>query len=146
MTPGVVTSSAQAIASAQRIDTTSKASAVPSITTGDGVQGSSASSPAQAFSVDISNNQSNNQSFISVTLSLHSTVHTKIKEKKTNEFVEFSIIFDEDCRINSKFTLDFLTPGLRSHSIFFLTIDQWADVFAKFASVVRLKYPDSTNR
>ena len=79
-TPGSVTSSAQATAGAQQIDN-SKASAVSSSTTGDGEQGSSASLSAQAFSVNISHNQSNKQSFISATLPLHSTVPTKIKEK-----------------------------------------------------------------
>lgn len=145
-TSGVVTSSTQAIASAQQIDT-SRASAVPSSTTRDGVQGSLASSPAPTFSVDISHNQSNNQSFISATLPLHSTVPTKIKEKIwANEFVELSTIFDEDCKLNNKFTLDFSDTGAlvtANPRKRFLTIEQWTDVFAKFASVMRLKYPDS---
>lgn len=85
--------------------------------------------------------------FQSATLPLHSFVALKIKEKIWNsEFIDLSTAFNDKAEDESKFSLSFDKSGstkiTQKPKKKFITIEQWTDSFAKFASVLRLKYPD----
>lgn len=62
--------------------------------------------------------------------------------------MDFANVFDDDVRFNSNISLNFSDSGvsvITKPRRRFITIEQWTDAFAKFASVMRLKYPDSTD-
>lgn len=104
-----------------------------------------------ALSLDISriNDQnSNTSSFTSVALPLHATVNQKVKERIwANEFVELSTVFSDDVKLASQVSLNFTDTGASVSTNSrkrFITIEQWTDLFAKYASVFRVKYTDSS--
>ena len=113
---------------------------------------SGASLPHQ-FSIpalDIAHIQDQNQhksAFTSVALPLHATVNQKVKEKIwANEYVELSTVFNYDIRLTSQISLNFSDSGASLNTTSrrrYITIEQWTDLFAKYASVMRIKYPES---
>ena len=110
--------------------------------------GNELSTPTLSFDITRINLQGmNTHSFTSVSLPFHDTVCQKIKEKIwSNEFVDLATVFDKDIRFPSDISLNFNSSGasvitnLRRR---FKSIDQWTDVFEKYASVMRVKYPES---
>ena len=89
----------------------------------------------------------NTHSFTSVSLPLHATVSQKIKEKIwSNEFVDLATVFDQDISFLSDISLNYNSSDpsvITNPRRRFISIEQWTDVFAKYASVVRVKYPES---
>ena len=103
---------------------------------------------ALSFDITRINSQGmNTHSFTSVSIPLHATVSQKIKEKIwSNEFVDLATVFDQDIRFPSDISLNFNSSGasvITNPLRRFISIEQWTDVFAKYASVVRVKYPES---
>ena len=68
----------------------------------------------------------------------------KLKEKIwSNEFVDLASVFDQDIRLSSGISLNFNSSGASVIMITnlrrrFINIEQWTDVFAKYASVMRV--------
>ena len=89
----------------------------------------------------------NTHSFTFVSLPLHATVSQKIKEKIwPSEFVDLATVFDQYIMFPSDISLNFNISGasvITNPRRRFISIKQWTDVFTKYASVVRFKYPDS---
>ena len=116
-------------------------------TSSTSASGNALSIPALSFDITRINSQGmNTHSFKSVSLPLHATVSQKIKEKiSSNEFVDLVTVFDQDIRFPSDISLNFNSSGasvITKPRRRFISIEQWTDVFAKYASVVCVKYPE----
>ena len=126
------------------VSVTSPVTTASGTITGDQI---SISIPALSLDIARSGDTQNKPSFTSVALPLHTTVSQKIKEKIwANEFVELSTVFDDDLRLKSNISLHFTETGasvITNQRKRFITIEQWIDAFAKYASVMRIKYPES---
>ena len=122
----------------------SSATTTPGISTSNQ---NSVSIPALSLDIAHSSIPQNKPSFTSASLPLHATVNQKVKEKIwSNEFVELSTVFEDDLRMNSNISLNFTETGatvVTNPRKRFITIEQWTDEFAKYASVMRIKYPES---
>ena len=107
----------------------------------------SVSIPALSLDIARSSIPQNKPSFTSASLPLHATVNQKVKEKIwSNEFIELSTVFEDDLRMNSNISLNFTETGatvVTNPRKRFITIEQWTDTFAKYASVMRIKYSES---
>lgn len=105
--------------------------------------------PALSLDIAHSSNPQNKSSFTSVSLPLHATVDQKIREKIwANEYVELSTIFSDDLRFTSNISLNFTDTGasvVTNPRKRFMNIEQWTDAFAKYSSVMRIKYPESAD-
>ena len=102
----------------------------------------SVSIPALSLDIAHSSIPQNKPSFTSAPLPLHATVNQKVKEKIwSNKFIELSTVFEDDLRMNSNISLNFTETGatvVTNPRKRFITIEQWTDAFAKYASVMRI--------
>ena len=110
--------------------------------------GNTFSTPALSLDIThISNKNSNKASFTLKALPLDATVSQKVKEKIwANEYVDLSTVFDDDVWLTSHFSLNFSGSGASVSTNSrrrYITIEQWTDLFAKYASVMPVKYPES---
>ena len=140
----VTSSSPDSLFSPQPAPTSVYVSGISSTST----SGNELSIPALSLDITRINSQGmNTHSFTSVLLPLHATVSQKITEKIwSNEFVDLAIEFDQDISFPSDISLNLNSTGasvITNRLRRFLSIEQWTDVFAKYASVVRVKYPES---
>ena len=67
----------------------------------------------------------------------------KLKKRFGHEFVDLATVFDQDIRFPSDISLNFNSSVITNPRRRFMSIEQWTYVFAKYASVVRVKYPES---